>query len=484
MPMTVHVERWAWRLLVMLLVAMVVLFGMHAWVSLHTYAPLDYGEGPLLHQARLLLQGQPLYRPSLSEPPYTITNYPPLYQTLVAMVGAIAGFSYETGRWVSVVATVLAMGALWALVQALTGERRAAAIAAMLLVAFPFAFYWGVLGRVDMLALALSLWGIWWAVRWPGTWWGLIGAALLLTAAAFTRQSYLLAAPLAVCCWLAAHEWRWAARFVGLMGLLVGALTAFALWWTKGGFWVHVVVANRNQLNWWQVLAMAYLFLLTAAPIAVVACVEAMQHLRRREKIAWLLLGYFMGASLSALTVAKVGSNVNYWLEIVAACILLVGVGMARWRREMSPWERLIPLGLVLLFVVLAWRANSAIVRETEWVQQVLVRDVRDLEAMVCATPGPVIAEEMMSILVVCKKEIVFQPFEYTRLAEEGIWDQRPFLTAIRAQQFDLILISDGRWENPSNRWTPEMLDAIQKAYFPAERRIGTIVYRPAERSP
>ena len=42
---------------------------------------LDYGEGPILSQARLLISGQSIYH-SLSRGPYTVANYPPLFQFL------------------------------------------------------------------------------------------------------------------------------------------------------------------------------------------------------------------------------------------------------------------------------------------------------------------------------------------------------------------------------------------------------------------
>ncbi|KPL86950.1 hypothetical protein SE16_12835 [Ardenticatena maritima] len=487
MSLAARVERWAWRLLLVLLLAAAALFLVHVWLAVRADAPLDYGEGPLLNQARLLVQGRPLYRPTLDEPPYTITNYPPLYQMLVALVGAVVGFTYATGRWVSAAASLAAAGAVWALVQALTGDRRAGALAGALFLAFPIVFYWGVLGRVDMLALALSLWGIWWAVRWPQAWRGVIGAAVLLTAAAFTRQSYLLAAPLAVLCWLAAHERRWAVRFVALFALLVAGLGALAVWWTDGGFWLHVVVANRNRLEWWRLLLGVYMLLLFAAPLAVITLVEVprhVRHVRRRQARSWLLLGYFVGASLSALTIAKVGSNVNYLLEWCAASVLLVGVGVVRWQREMTPTARLLPLGLLIAGLGLALWEDTTFLETTSWAAHELASEVEQLEALVCAAEGPVLADDMMSVLVVCGKEIYLQPFEYTHLVEDGVWDQQPLLDAIRAQQFALILMSDTAWHGLDRHWTPEMEAAIREAYTPAERLAGTLVYHPKSRTP
>jgi hypothetical protein len=47
------------------------------WQALNFGYTLDYGEGPLLDQAVRLSNGEGIYPPDISTPPYTIANYPP-----------------------------------------------------------------------------------------------------------------------------------------------------------------------------------------------------------------------------------------------------------------------------------------------------------------------------------------------------------------------------------------------------------------------
>ena len=54
-------------------------FAQHVPLALDDPYTLNYGEGPLLDQAVRLARGENIYRADLSAPPYTITNYPPLY---------------------------------------------------------------------------------------------------------------------------------------------------------------------------------------------------------------------------------------------------------------------------------------------------------------------------------------------------------------------------------------------------------------------
>src|SRR5579862_2959962 len=56
-----------------------ILYAQHIPIALNDPYTLNYGEGPLLDQAVRLAHGENIYQPDLSQPPYTITNYPPLY---------------------------------------------------------------------------------------------------------------------------------------------------------------------------------------------------------------------------------------------------------------------------------------------------------------------------------------------------------------------------------------------------------------------
>ena len=100
------------------------------------------------------------------------------------------------------------------------------------------------------------------------------------------------------------------------------------------------------------------------------------------------------------------------------------------------------------------------------------------LEEIICSAPGPVLADEMMSLLVVCGRDILFQPFEFTRLAKEGRWDQTRVVEDIQSGKFRLILIKKGPLTNGvKGGWTPEMWAAIQEHYEPVTVLADTTVY-------
>ncbi len=449
-------------------------------MALQAAVVLDYGEGPLLYQARALLKGMPLYRVNITDHVCTVTNYPPLYPMAVALVGRLLGFSYATGRVVSVLAAVWCSLMIFLIVRQLTGDRVAAGIASGLFLSFPYVAYWGTVGRVDLLALAFSLSGMFAAVRWPTSWRGLGLSILLLTAAVYTRQSYLLAAPLALVPWLATWNRRRAGLFAVALGILVISIFVFLNWKTAGGFFFHVVVANANRLDKFQGARMIGGSMILAAPLIVVLGGEILSFLHRRPRSSWLTVSYLMGGSLSALTVVKVGSNVNYFLEWVAAVALVVGTGIARWRKEMPATVRFVPLLLLTVQLPWGWYWLNPVVDIL--VRRAVEPEARQLERIVRTAPGPVLADEWMSMVVVSGRDLFLQPYECTLLAMEGKWDPRRLIAALQEGKFALILMADHPPFSASlvhERWTPEMLSAIRERYEPVTVLAGATIYRP-----
>src|SRR6185503_18164271 len=207
---------------------------------------LDYGEAPLVDQAMRLASGQNIYYVDISKPPYTISNYPPLYVTVLAGSVKLFGPSqtFQAGRLISALSTWITSICLAYLIYTLTRDRFAAAGAAATFIAFPFVLYWSPLLRIDLLALALSLSALCMLVSEPFSARRLVVTAVLLVAAIYTRQSYALAAPLAAFVWLLTRDWRQALCLTALVGGLSLALFFILNGLTHGGFYFNIVTAN------------------------------------------------------------------------------------------------------------------------------------------------------------------------------------------------------------------------------------------------
>lgn len=467
-------------MLLMFLSVAVVFFVLHVLMAvLHRY-PLDYGEAPLVDQAMRLAGGQNIYRPDISSPPYVISNYPPLYVLLLVPLVKLFGPSLVAGRLVSVLCTVVAATFLALIVYAQAQDRLGAVVAGMIFLAFPYVVGWSKLARIDMLALALSIAGLYVVARWPTTRRGLVVSALLLVAAIYTRQSYALAAPLAAFVWLWTLDRRRAIGLVALVGALSLVLFIVLNLLTQGGFFFNIVTANVNQFDT-ESLGRWLDGLLETSPILLVLGGAFLFLAPRRVKSWPLMVLYLIGAFLSALTIGKIGSNMNYFLELSAALSLVAGTLVA-WSRE-RPWLR------AALLILLALQTGLLMQSTLNWPVENLkgrikqpAKDFKELDWVVESADGPVLADEFMGIMTLQNRPLYIQPFEVTQLANAGVWDQAPLLESIRRQEFPAILIHHFmRYPVYLERWTPEMLLAITENYAPVDFRAETIVYRPRE---
>jgi len=455
------------------------LFVRHGLAALAFPYPLNYGEGPLLDQVVRLQNLKNIYPADLSEPPYTVSNYPPLFVLLQAPFVWAFGPEFLYGRSISFASTIAVAGLIAATLGAFTRDKTASAAGSLTFLAVPFVLHWSSLDRVDMLGLALSWCGLYAVVRRPDRR-GVILAALFFVAAIYTRQTYALAAPLAAFVWLlASGHWRRALALAPLTGglslLLLGALSAL----TGGGFFFHTVTANANEFRWEQVSynlstlqGLMPLLLIGGAAFVVLG-------LRSRPASWWLVGAYLAGSAAAAFLIGKVGSDVNYLLELSAALALAAGALIARYASR--PGAR--------CALLLALAAQVAImVQASQFVYANLQADVIDqraglarLEEIVDNSKGPVLADEYAGLLPLDGRRIYLQPFEMTQLQRDGRWDQRPLLRSIERQAFPAILI----WKPPyaagiqRERWTKEMLEAVEENYDPAHKYAGTLVYRP-----
>lgn len=464
------------------LVASAVIFLLHGLLSVSFPYSLDYGEAPLVDQAIRLAAGENIYRPSIETPPYTIANYPPVY--VISLIPGLSWFGspFVMGRIISLVATLLSAFFIGMILFNFTQDRLSALVAALLFLASPYVVQWSGRARIDSLALAFATAALYVLVRWPRLRWAWLGSGVLLVLAVYTRQSYALAAPLAAFVWLWTHSKQRAialALLVGGLGLglffLINALT-------DGGFYYNIVTANVNEFGWdrlegqlrrlwsdgWIALLMGVLFL----------------AIGWRSQKSWALIAPFLvGAFGSAMTIGKIGSNVNYFLEMAAALALIAGIAVV-WSRSFT-WGNVAVL--LLISIQFGTLFRSSMQDNVDWILGTHYNDFDALEFLeqdVKKMADPILADEDMGLLTMNGRPLYIQPFEVTQLANAGMWDEQPLLDEIAARNFDGILIHFfGAWPVHKERWSPKMLAAIEANYRPEKTLAGTVVYLPKSES-
>jgi hypothetical protein len=472
-----HVENLATIILLLSLSLAAVGFLIYQVQAVSHPYPLDYGEAPLVDQAMRLAAGQNIYRPDISSPPYTISNYPPLYVLSLVPSVRLFGPNFLAGRTISVLCALASTTFLALIIYTHTQDRIAALTTGLLFVAIPYVVHWSPLLRIDMLALACSTGGLYLLARWPTARWSTIGSALLLVAAIYTRQSYALAAPLAAFVWLLAHDWRRALELAAMVGGLSLILLIILNTLTRGGFFFNVVTANVNEFDI-ERLEWNMRRLRDAAPVLLVIGGVSLVLAPGRVRSWPLLVPYLIGAALSSLTIGKIGSNVNYFLELSAALSLAAGALVA-WSRKRH-WLRATLLILLALQTVQLVQTTAHECLEPLSYRLHFRQELCKLKDIVANADGPVLADEYMGLITIQGRPLYIQPFEATQLANAGLWDQTPLVESIHDKEFSLILIHyfPGA-EVHKERWTPEILSAISRAYAPTDSLANTRVYRP-----
>ncbi len=464
---------------------------------------LDYGEGPLLDQIRTMRAGEGIY-PSPDRPPHVIGNYPPVYHLAIRLIDQAVGNTLAVGRTLSAVSAAFIAALVGVLVWrgARPGAARAArglaaTAAALAFLRVSYTASWAPLMRVDMLADLFAFTGV--AIfalladrRGSVTW-----CVLPLALAVFTKQSAIAAA--ATCVIVAGRARpRRGAQLAALLAAagLVGL--ALLVGFEGEGVFFHLFTANRNAYDWWQTaaylqdMARRYPVALAIAAVGARGLFADWRPQRgAAEPGAWerpVLGVYLVTALVVSLTVGKVGSEVNYLIEVMGVVWACAGVAVAD---SFAPPDAegesplVAALASVLLPALLLVQVSGLIERPgIEWVEVPNARttdETRRLVERLRETEGPVLSEDV-TMLVLADKRVELQPFEMTQLAQQGLWDPARFVQRIRAGEFALIVLEfNAAAPTPlgETRFPAAMLDAIRTTYGPPRRAAHYWIYTP-----
>ena len=477
-------ERFSGLLVVAVVAILVTAVATIGWMWFRTITfpyPVDYGEGPLLNHALRIASAQPAYPMPGSEPPWIVLNYGPVYPALNAGLSLLFGPAFWYGRLLSALGALAAALFAGLIVHTITEDRAASVITALLMPVVPCLAYWAALARVDLVALAASLAGVWCVVRRPGSTRWLVAGAVLMVLAACTRQSYLLAAPLTATVWLWPLGRRRAVAFAGTVIGSVLVLWAIATLATRGAFWFNTITANVNELYLELLAWYAEGIVWTTPVLLAVLLVAPVVTIATRQPSARLLVPYTAAALVVFGTAGKVGSSLNYLLELGTASCLAAGLLLAAVRPR-PVWRAVVVIALLAqsLYLLLVPHPYYGLLHRVVDNRVVAER----IAAVVSDSSGPVLADEDSGYLPVTGHSIELQPFELSQLSYAGLWDQTPLLDAIRQHRYAVILIYENDDSLEEYRWTPEMLSAVRRSYAAVEiisrgEDGRTVVYRP-----
>jgi hypothetical protein len=474
---------------------------------------LDYGEGIVWEQMRLMLEGRG-YGP-IDGLPAIVFHYPPMFHMATAALAGATGLDpLAAGRLVSLSSTFLT-GLFAGLIAAKAVRPEASAGASALcgavggLAVFSLwpVVHWAPLMRVDMLATALSFAGVhaaMLALKRPPL---ILLASACFVAAVYTKQTSIVApAAVFLTFLLLRPRLAWACAG-GCVALGLSALAALA-WATDGGFLRHIFLYNVNRFEAWRLLlfkdvVLGHIFYFAVLAIGLAARFKArLPHYRGcggvaalRERLAsapadallLLVLVYAVLAGLMTLSVAKSGSNVNYFVEWMAVLAILLGILVrdaaaaavggvpGEGSKRLFAQPALLPILIGLQALTLASPPARAETRAPS-----RIAELEELSSMVREARRPVVSDDMV-LLRRSGVPVQWEPAIFAELASTGAWDERTFVERIRAGRFAFFVTAGNRGQRLfDSRYNPAVADAIAAAYPVRRKLAGFTVHMPA----
>jgi len=462
-------------LLALVLVVRAVGVGADFYDAVHYPFEIDYGEGIVWQQAALFGTGGP-YAP-VREFPFIVFHYPPVYYALVWLAAPIFTDLLEAGRAVSAGATIALVifvaSCVWVAAGPGASRGRAAAASCAGLTALCTANFWswGLLMRVDMVAIALSFGGLVVAHQARGRTEAWLMALTLCAAAVFTKQVQV-SAGCAVCCLALLQRPRPAIVRIGLV--LVPSLMAFIALQvaTSGGFYQHIVAFNVNPVSWRYFAGVLSIesrdaLVLSVGLAAAVWLARGMgpmgtlaARIRAQPATAsrFLALAHYVLCACTLLTALKEGSNANYFIEFMAAGCVLAGLaGLELIRQEQWRWLNFEIIILTIAALLNPFRTMPAFaLAQNSPAQWALVDRIR--------TAAIPVSSENMTLMMRAGVPVVYEPAIVKQLANIGYWNERPLLDLIAKRAFAFIITIDDRLTPVSLR-SPAVDSAMRAAY-------------------
>ena len=460
---------------------------------------LDYGEGIVWYQTRILFAGE-AFGP-IDGFPAIVFHYTPLFHLVSGLLAGAGVDGLAAGRIVSLLSTVAMAGLAGAIVHWVVardgGPSGAARLAAVFTAFLPLLCYpipiWSPLMRVDMLAFALTMGGICIGLRSFRRHSAVYPAALLFVFAIYTKQT-MIAAPAALFAILLLYRPRTA--LAGILTCLVVGTAALAVLAiaTDGGFLRHIFLYNINRfdperLPWIRITAEGHLGLIAAALVGAATQFPVLKAFIVKPSAASagaaesaFLAAYLILTTIMLLLVAKSGSSGNYFIEWLVALCIYAGIALSYpIRRALdagagsaAPFATiLVPLALIAH----AWTLPAAPISTDLMARRAVGLDI--LAERIRNSDRPVISDDMV-ILQRGGQPVLWEPAIFAELGANGVWDERPFIRMIEQRRFGFFVTHRDRGRRPfDERYNPAVAEAMARAYPRREKIAGLTLHLP-----
>jgi hypothetical protein len=418
--------------------AAVVIFGSARF--LHNPWENMYTESPQTYAAISAAQTGRLYIP-MSQPPYTLQVYTPLYYAINTSVARIAHLEVDRfvfyARLISYLAFLLCGAMVFLISRSASASTLFCVLAALMMLGQPAFLCWNITPRPDMLYLLAMLLSLFCVLRWEDHLWRGYALSGALAGIAFLIKQPGLAVAAAVFAVLIPQKKFKAAAVLTASTIAPIAVTFCILYWRRDPFFQQVTFAAKSR---WSLSDAAHFLssdyfapcLIVPFFLGAMGFVRAMRLDGKAKMIAaFALLNIVTGL----LGLAQVGGNLNYLLPGLAGCALLLPYA-GQW----MPSPARVTAPMVIACVALLWATSTAYTREAAILRYLNLASEASLTWL---RPFRILSDAP-TLNLHGRQPILLDPFGAHVLELTGSWDATPVIESLQREEFDLIIFTHG----------------------------------------
>ncbi|MCM8821838.1 MAG: hypothetical protein NC831_03370 [Candidatus Omnitrophica bacterium] len=435
--------------------------------------PLEYREGVVQYWVNCFVDEKPLYPKTGEEPPYVHNPYGPLYLIIAGIFQKLLPqkHTFFASRLLSFFSLLIACFFIFKIIKSRGACLMAGLLGAGFFLCSPISINYGSIEIVDILALSSGFAGLYAATKNTKT--GYLFSGIFCAAAFLTKLVFILPCISIFIAIMLAKEKE---RGYFFAGLAIFLFLAFSILFLKYGANIitHFITLSSLPLsishffNVFSSTGPRHAFLFSFLAIFAGTMKD------KRDPLYW----YCLLVPVTFLFSAKVGSEANYFLEIIA--LSSVATGILFEKIGVSAKSIFLVACIAQMFLFLPFKSAPVF---TKTYGQELPFATGSYPSHALKEAGEIIEGELMSVsdpvfsedtgwLVVAGKEVIIEPYQFSQLARYGRWDEVHIVNMIKEKQFNLILMSVDSYEKGSEKFTPSMLEAI-KTNYQIKRVIG-----------
>lgn len=441
-------------------------------------------ETPNLSTIKIIQENQNPYAPEVYDRPrFILTMYTPLYHFLVAALPENSANPFWTGRLVSWLAMTLAAAAMFFVAPGDTSSSWLRRIGTPALGVVCFLSLWPVTSNTaflknDPLGLMFSVWAIVLLAnrRQQACW--VIVAALFCVLALATKQTFVSSAIAGSLYLIVADRSKFAVFAISGLGFGIVFLVMAQLVWGSG-FWHSTLGAIRQPIEPGHFLFISRIMF--TQPLAIVVAITGL------ISIAWstrsnamltlnespFVLYVVTTTMVLLLTVGKVGSSTNYFIEPFLAVLMWIVYVVQR-----TPSVRVLARSAwlptaVIVFVAseLVWAKPTRYTFVTPEIRQQRLEYLDGIRRNVAALNLQTNAPRIVNLFThldtynVTETDFLNDPFLFYCIWNDGVQSPQTFIDSVRDHEFDVIMVQSES-AAPQFVMPDAVRQAIQQAYL------------------